>query len=87
MSTVLDVPAAAKAAVVAAEAGDRVGGRQVTTENVYVVWSVKVLGNWKALVSTDLEAGFYWEVTHNGNSGETYVDLYRKSRNTTVRDL
>lgn len=87
MSAGLDVAAAAKAAVVATEAGDRVGGRTLTADDVYVVWSVKVLANWKALVSTDVEAGFYWEVTFNGNSGETYVDLYRKSRNTALRPL
>ena len=51
----------------------------------YIVWFVKVLGNWKAMVSTDLEDGLYWEVTFNGNTGDAYVDEYRKHANTPYR--
>ena len=52
----------------------------------YVVWFCKTLQNWKALVSTDLRDGLYWEVTHNGDKGETYVDTYSKIRNRKVAD-
>lgn len=78
----LDVPAEAKLAVVAAEAADE---RQLDPSDLYVVWSVKVLANWKALVSTDRESGVYWEVTRNGAARETYVDRYQKHRNTVLR--
>lgn len=50
----------------------------------YVVWFCKTLQNWKALVSTDSLHGFYWEVTHNGDKDETYVDRYVKEKNTVV---
>lgn len=53
--------------------------------DLYVVWSVKVLKNWKTLVSTDKFDGVYFEVTYNGDTGEAYVDEYRKSRNTVVK--
>jgi hypothetical protein len=49
--------------------------------DVYVVWFSKTLGNWKALVSTDVVRGLYLEVTHNGAKQETYVDRYEKVEN------
>lgn len=53
---------------------------------VYVVWFVKVLQNWKALVSTNLPDGKYYEVTYNGDEAEAYVDTYVKERNTCYTD-
>lgn len=58
---------------------------RIELRDLYVVWSVKVLRNWKTLVSTDKIAGIYFEVTYNGDTGEAYVDEYRKSRNTVVK--
>jgi len=55
-------------------------------EDFYVVWFAKTLGNWKALVSTDLIPGRYYEVTYNGNKTETYVDTYVKIENNVVND-
>jgi hypothetical protein len=52
--------------------------------DVYVVWFSKTLRNWKALVSTTLPDGMYYEVTHNGDKGETYLDAYKKFHNVTV---
>lgn len=52
----------------------------------YVVWFAKVLGNWKALVSTDIISGHYWEVTYNGAKQETYVDRYIKTHNAAISD-
>lgn len=52
--------------------------------NVYVVWFAKTLGNWKALVSTDLPDGRYYEVTHNGATQQEYVDVYVKVFNKAV---
>lgn len=54
--------------------------------DLYVVWFSKTLQNWKALVSTDKVKGQYWEVTHNGNKGETYVDNYIKASNMCIKD-
>lgn len=56
------------------------------TEDMYVVWFAKTLGNWKALVSTDLIGGQYWEVTYDGNKQKTYVDHYVKASNVCVTD-
>lgn len=53
---------------------------------VYVVWFVKVLQHWKALVSTDRPDGKYYELTYNGDKRETYVDEYTKTKNTVIPD-
>lgn len=52
--------------------------------DVYVVWQCKALQNWKALLSTSLPDGMYYELTYNGNTKEMYVDAYKKFENFTV---
>jgi len=64
---------------------DRNTNLRTTTSDFYIVWFSKTLKNWKALVSTDLVSGVYIEVTHNGEAGETYVDFYQKTNNTTFK--
>lgn len=53
----------------------------ITKENVYIVWLCKVLQNNKALVSTTVEDGMYYEVTYNGDKDELYLDAYKKQEN------
>ena len=53
---------------------------------LYIVWFCKVLGNWKALISTDVWDGAYWEVTYNGEKKELYVDTYAKKSNQVIKD-
>lgn len=55
-------------------------------ESVYIVWFAKTLQNWKALLSTTLPDGMYYEVTRNGDRNETYLDAYKKVENVTFRD-
>ncbi len=52
---------------------------------VYVVWSVKVLQNSKALLSTDLKDGMYYECTMNGDKKEIYFDAYKKFENKCMK--
>ena len=52
---------------------------------LYIVWKCKTLQNWKALISTDVINGLYWEVTHNGDKNETYVEMYKKTNNICVK--
>lgn len=61
-------------------------GHPLVPEQMYVVWFCKTLGNWKALVSTDVIDGHYWEITHNGAKRETYVDAYVKTLNVAIPD-
>jgi uncharacterized protein DUF6275 len=55
-------------------------------DDVYIVWFCKTLQNWKALVSTDLPDGMYYEITHDGDKGETYIDAYKKFDNVIVEE-
>lgn len=59
-------------------------GTLITEDDVYVVWLCKVLQNNKALLSTTLPDGMYYEITHNGDKDEMYVDAYRKVDNCVV---
>ena len=55
--------------------------------DVFVAWNVKVLQNNKALLSTTLFDGMYYEVTYNGNKQEFYFDAYKKFENMCIRDI
>lgn len=46
----------------------------------------KTLQNWKALVSTTVSDGMYYEITHDGDKGETYLDAYKKWDNQCIVD-
>ena len=52
--------------------------------DVFVVWSCKTLQNHKALLSTTLSDGMYYEITYNGDKKEAYLDAYKKFENRVV---
>ena len=54
---------------------------ELTTEDVYVVWYCKILQIHKALVSTPIPDGMYYEITYNGDRNELYFDAYKKWEN------
>lgn len=53
--------------------------------DVYVVWVCKTLQNNKALLSTTLSDGMYFECTYNGDKQEMYLDAYRKEKNVCIK--
>ena len=53
----------------------------ITIDEVYIVWSCKTLQNNKALVSTTVPDGMYYEITYNGDKHELYLDAYKKFEN------
>lgn len=65
---------------------DVTDGKQIALDDVFVVWFSKTLQNWKALVSTTVSDGMYYEITHNGDKGETYLDAYKKWDNRCIPD-
>ena len=63
---------------------DKTDAIKVTLDDIYVVWSVRVLQNWKALISTTLPDGMYYELTYNGDKDELYLDAYKKFDNVKI---
>ena len=64
---------------------DKTDNEQVTEADVYVVWLCKTLQNSKALLSTTLPDGMYYEVTYNGDKDEIYLDAYKKFENRCIK--
>jgi len=58
----------------------------ITLREVHVVWFSKTLKNWKALVTTDIPDGKYYELTYDGNTNEIYLDVYLKVENIAISD-
>jgi hypothetical protein len=56
----------------------------ISVSDVYVVWYSKTLQNAKALLSTPLPDGMYYETTLNGDKNELYFDAYKKFHNQKV---
>lgn len=57
----------------------------VPSFDVYIVWYCKTLQNWKALLSTTLFDGMYYELTLNGDKDEAYLDAYKKWDNNCIK--
>ena len=60
---------------------EKTDNKKITADDVFVVWSCKTLQNNKALVSTTVSDGMYYEITFNGDMNEVYFDAYKKWEN------
>ena len=65
---------------------EKTDNKKITADDVFIVWFCKTLQKWKALVSTTVSDGMYYEITHNGDKGETYLDAYKKWENVCIPD-
>ena len=63
---------------------DVTDGVTIDINDVYVVWYSKTLQNAKALLSTTLSDGMYYELTYNGDKKELYFDAYKKFENKCI---
>lgn len=63
---------------------DKTDNVQIDLNNVFVVWSSKTLQHAKALLSTTLLDGMYYELTYNGDKDEIYMDAYKKFENRVI---
>ena len=60
---------------------DKTDNLKITKDDVFVVWYSKTLQNAKALLSTTVSDGMYYELTYNGDKKELYLDAYKKWEN------
>lgn len=65
---------------------DKTDGIKFPFDDVYIVWSCKTLQNNKAMISTNLPDGMYYEVTYNGDKDEFYLDAYKKFHNQMITE-
>lgn len=57
----------------------------ISKDDVYIVWLCKTLQNHKALLSTNVSDGMYYELTYNGDKKELYLDAYKKWENRCIK--
>lgn len=60
--------------------------KPIDIKDVYVVWLCKALQNSKALLSTTVPDGKYYEFTYNGDKKEMYMDVYTKLENICISE-
>ncbi len=63
---------------------DKTDAKQIDESEVFIVWMCKALQNNKALASTTLLDGMYYELTYNGDKKELYLDAYKKWQNMRI---
>lgn len=64
---------------------DKTDKFEISENDVFIVWSCKTLQNNKALVSTIVSDGMYYELTYNGDKKELYLDVYKKWENKCIK--
>lgn len=64
---------------------DKSDNKQITVDDVFIIWACKTLQNNKALASTTLFDGMYYEITYNGDKNEIYFDAYKKWENKCIK--
>ncbi len=63
---------------------DKSDNKHITEDDVFIVWECKTLQNNKALASTTLFDGMYYEITYNGDKKQIYFDAYKKFENRCI---
>lgn len=58
--------------------------KKISEEDVFIVWSCKTLQNNKAMISTNVSDGMYYELTYNGDKKQLYLDAYKKWENKCI---
>lgn len=56
----------------------------IDDNDIFVVWLCRTLQNHKALLSTTVADGMYYELTYNGDKNELYLDAYKKWQNVLI---
>lgn len=60
-------------------------GHHIDPEKIFCVWSCKTLQNSKAIFSAPYKEALMWEATMNGDTGEIYLDGYKKKVHLNIK--
>ena len=66
---------------------DKTDKKEIAIDDVFMVWSCKTLQNNKALLSTTLFDGMYYECTYNGDKNKTSPKDWQKVVGTAIIDI
>lgn len=64
---------------------EKTDAARLKDKDIYIVWLCKTLQNHKALLSTNISDGMYYEITYNGDKDEFYLDAYKKWENRCIK--
>ena len=56
----------------------------IDRDDTFAVWTCKTLQNSKAILSAKNKGAYMYEFTMNGDSGEIYMDVYKKVVNIPI---
>lgn len=56
----------------------------IRPEGIFTVWMAKALNNSKAVLATERDDDYLFEVTYNGAMNECYLDIYEKRENVVI---
>jgi hypothetical protein len=56
----------------------------LTVRDVYIESFTKIMGNWQAIVGSDVARGMLWSVTYNSYKKEVYVSAYKRLKSVKI---
>ena len=59
-------------------------GVDITAGDVIIVWYCYILGGWKALATTEIQDGMYYELTYDKEKNALYLDAYKRWENVVI---
>ena len=59
-------------------------GIDITAGDVIIVWYCYILGGWKALATTEIQDGMYYELTYDKEKNSLYLDAYKRWENVVI---